>query len=186
MKPDMHEAWCNWSLVLDDAAGVASPAEAAALVADAVEKAREALVLASHAGTPDIGDYRRRLGRALAARARVELAAGNLGSAQTALREAVGPDLLGPDERREVVVSLAKEFLEETTADFFWQVLADLREQGLGEDAEALAPIEAAVEYWQREGDEAVLERLNPEVREITEEIVRRGERAEGEGGKTD
>jgi hypothetical protein len=116
----------------------------------------------------------------------MHLAGGNLGSAQTALREAVGPDLFGPDERREVVVSLAKEFLEETTADFFWQVLADLREQGLGEDAEALAPIEAAVEYWQREGDEAVLERLNPEVREITEEIVRRGERAEGEGGKTD
>jgi DNA-binding MarR family transcriptional regulator len=181
-----RQAWYDWSLALERWAELEAPPGATRLVEDAVEKARKALELAGGADAANIGDYRARLANALTGQARMHLAGGNLGSAQTALREAVGPDLLGPDERREVVVSLAKEFLEETTADFFWQVLADLREQGLGEDAEALAPIEAAVEYWQREGDEAVLERLNPEVREITEEIVRRGERAEGEGGKTD
>ncbi|MBM3475689.1 MAG: MarR family transcriptional regulator [Armatimonadetes bacterium] len=183
IAPHDHQAWYNWSLALQQSARAARGEAGCRFAVEAVDRARRALSLACAAQGTEIRDCSVRLSRALVERGRLELVAGNLGSAQTALREALGPDLLTQGERRFAATWLAREFLEETTAGFFRQVLADLREQGLGEDAEALAPIEAAVEYWQRGGDEAVLERLNPEVREITEEIVRRGERSEGERG---
>ena len=38
-----------------------------------------------------------------------------------------------------------------------------------------LEPFVRAVEYWQRGKDAEVLDRLNPEVREIVEEIIAGG-----------
>jgi 3-hydroxyisobutyrate dehydrogenase-like beta-hydroxyacid dehydrogenase len=46
----------------------------------------------------------------------------------------------------------------------------------VNEETELLAPFREAVGYWLAGGDEEVLERLNPETRELVAKVLRLGE----------
>jgi hypothetical protein len=47
-----------------------------------------------------------------------------------------------------------------------------MKERGMNDELALLAPFDKAVEYWQKGKDEEVLDRLNPEVRELVEQII--------------
>ena len=51
-----------------------------------------------------------------------------------------------------------------------------MRARGMEQELGMLEPYVKAVEYWQKGRDAEVLDRLNPEVRELVEQIIRRGD----------
>ena len=117
---------------------------------------------------------------------------GDTGRAQTHFAEALG---VVPDAKQNAAFRALSVFFRqaarEDRADFCAELLEMIRERGLERVLAALEPFAKAVEYWQKGGDAEVLERLNPEMREIVEEIIqgKRGdeerreeeERSEGE-----
>ena len=49
-------------------------------------------------------------------------------------------------------------------------------EKSLHEEVHLLSPLAIACEYWQKGEDAKILDRLNPELREVVEDIIKRSE----------
>ena len=79
----------------------------------------------------------------------------------------------------EVLVAIARP----EHAEFCGWALAQLDERGFGKVLGLLAPFAAAVEYWLDGSDAEVLDRLNPEMREVVERIIEHGEADAASGG---
>jgi len=182
VKPDLHEALASWASGLLGLAAKQTPEERGGTVTEAAAKAREALAQTPTAAHPNVPGYLSVLGRACMAQAGIAAARGDLSTARAALAEGVASLDVDTEARRRALVGLFRRGLSEGTAGFFSWVMGLLRDRGLGEDVEVLAPFQAAIAYWQQGREAKVLERLNPEVREIVEEIIRRGEQKEEAG----
>jgi hypothetical protein len=101
------------------------------------------------------------------------IVAGNHGDALQAFAAAL--DQLPQAERPRALEELVDFFrlvTREDTTGLCAQFLDALRERGMEEELATLEPFAKAVEYWQKGKDAEVLDRLNPEVRRIVEQIV--------------
>ncbi len=75
------------------------------------------------------------------------------------------------------LVSFCSCIAREEHADICHRLLAILEERGMTDELALLVPFAHAVEYWRKGKDMEVLDRLNPEVRELVEAIIRKGEK---------
>ena len=64
------------------------------------------------------------------------------------------------------------EVLSRQRVQFYEGILVLLHERGLKDEAELLTPFTIAAEYWENGDDAEVLDRLNPEVRKLVEQII--------------
>lgn len=73
---------------------------------------------------------------------------------------------------REAILLFFRKIAEERTAEQLAIFLDMMRERSMADELEMLMPFAKAVEYWQKGKDEEVLDRLNPEIREMVEKII--------------
>lgn len=184
IKPDLHEALNNWGDALWALARTKSGTQLEALLEAAAAKIAEALRLASSAEANDAAAFYcahllsltlRRCANAVATR--------NLGQARSLFSQAMvlmqqaRQDLAGPP-----IVWFFEHLATYGTATLYAEFLDAIRARGMDRELPLLEPFVKAAEYWQKGRDAEVLDRLNPEVREIVEEIIRRGEKKDGVG----
>ncbi|HIE53476.1 MAG TPA: hypothetical protein EYP85_17120 [Armatimonadetes bacterium] len=108
------------------------------------------------------------------ARSQAALAAQNWGTAREAFHTAL--EQAREVERRKwwaALVNYFRAILGEETAAQVGELLTLLEREGFTDEVELLAPFRYAVEYWRRGRDMEVLDRLNPEVRTVVEDIVK-------------
>ena len=77
------------------------------------------------------------------------------------------------DRARREIVAFFRKVTKEESAEQCRGFMEMMKNRGLNDELELLAPFDWAVEYWQKGKDEEVLDRLNPEVRKLVEQIVR-------------
>jgi len=178
-----HEALYNWSLGLHALALTKAAVEQDRLLEAASEKMIEAIEVASLLGhRQDAASYSGNLVHFILVRCANAIEQQHAGRARELFALALGRvpqagDRLARDEfagffhyilshcvLREEILILCSQFFEV------------MRERGMERELGVLEPFAKAVEYWQKDKDAEVLDRLNPEVREIIEEIIRKGE----------
>ncbi len=64
-------------------------------------------------------------------------------------------------------------FLAKDNVNIYFELEKILREQKAEDELKLLYPISKVYEYWQSNEDAEVLDRLNPEVREVVEDILK-------------
>lgn len=182
LKPDLHEAANNWGGTLAEFAEMHHGTQRDRLLDEALGKVGLAVDMAGQAGDSE----RERFYSAHSVHVSLHacafaVAAANLGRARETFAAAAErlPDA-APDLAGRALVGLLQRICRPGHLAFCAQALERLREGGLDEYAELLEPFRIAVEYWQRDRDAEVLDRLNPEVRELVEDVIERGEQ-EGE-----
>jgi tetratricopeptide (TPR) repeat protein len=74
----------------------------------------------------------------------------------------------------ERLLKFFKDFISKENTIYFYELYNILNEKSFEEEVELLSPFAIASEYWQKNEDAEVLDRLNPEVREIVEEIIKK------------
>lgn len=89
-------------------------------------------------------------------------------------------DLAKTDGVLENAIRFFARVTREETAATCGDLLETLEQHQLSEELGALAPFKLAVEYWRRDHEHEVLDRLNPEVREIVESIIQQGSSGRG------
>jgi DNA-binding MarR family transcriptional regulator len=181
VKPDEHDAFNNWGAALTDLAKLRSGEERAALLDSAREKLAQAIRHASAAGAEDVAAlYRANFAHGALLQCASFLEDRCINEVRQTFAEVV--ERLPGAQEDEAVSVLGGFFLRlahPETAPLLAELLDVLRERGLDRFVGELEPFARAAEYWQKGDDAEVLDRLNPEVREIVEEIIRRGEERE-------
>ncbi len=74
----------------------------------------------------------------------------------------------------QVLVEFFSNFIANKHSEFFFELYELLMENSLQEEAELLKPMAIVCDYWQKGEDAEVLDRLNPELRELVEDIIKR------------
>ena len=67
-------------------------------------------------------------------------------------------------------------FVSKQHAGLFFDFYDILKEKTLEEEVRLLSPFAIACEYWEKNEDAEVLDRLNPEWREVVEDIIKKSE----------
>jgi tetratricopeptide (TPR) repeat protein len=75
------------------------------------------------------------------------------------------------------LVALINDFFLKENTPFFDEILGILKKKKLQEEIGLLQPYAIACEYWQKDEDAEVLEKLNPELREMVETIINKSEK---------
>jgi len=70
------------------------------------------------------------------------------------------------------LLKLFGSFLSKSNVNVYVELEKILREHAAEDELKLLFPISKVYEYWQRDEDPEVLDRLNPEVREVVEDIL--------------
>ena len=76
------------------------------------------------------------------------------------------------EQWQQYLLKLFKSFLAKQNVAIYIELEQLLLDQGAQDDLQLLFPISRVYEYWRQNEDPEVLDRLNPEVREIVEEIL--------------
>jgi tetratricopeptide (TPR) repeat protein len=177
IKEDDHEAANNWGGALAELAAMEQGAEADSLLHDALVRIGRAAELARRDAPDQVGFYSAHFVHVALGRCGRALAEGNEGTAREMWSAAVDrlPEAR-PDLARTEVVLFLTTAASPGSARACGEMLEELDGRGLGDLRGLLDPFAKAFEYWQGGRDAEVLDRLNPEVREIVEQIVRGGE----------
>jgi tetratricopeptide (TPR) repeat protein len=81
---------------------------------------------------------------------------------------------------RERLLLFFDKVVSERNVPVFFELYDSLIEKSLEEEIELLRPFAIACEYWRKNEDAEVLDRLNPEVREVVEDIIRKSGEQKG------
>ena len=84
----------------------------------------------------------------------------------------------------EYLIDLFGSFLGRENIEIYFELERILRKQGNEDDLKLLFPIAKAFEYWSKNEDAEVLDRLNPEVREVVEDILKKAENKKNTKGE--
>lgn len=79
----------------------------------------------------------------------------------------------------EVLIDYFRKIVSEKRFGIVKELLSMAQEKGLKDEVALLQPFVTANLYWEKGRDAEVLDRLNPEVREIVEEIIKRADERE-------
>ena len=175
IKPDDYEALNNWGSALSAFARLKEGGEREELQVSALSKVATACSLAKSAH--DEGSLyfysAHYIHIALMACADA-LLSDDRGRARTLFGEALERYLEADRDRaRREIVAFFRKVTKEESAEQCRGFMEMMKNRGLNDELELLAPFDWAVEYWQKGKDEEVLDRLNPEVRKLVEQIVR-------------
>ena len=179
IKPDKREALNNWGAALAALARTKPGAEQDALFEAAQAKVRRALDVARAAADAEpAAFYAAHLVHLGLRRAAVAFDRADTGQGRAHFLDALE---LFTDAEQDLAVGELTAFMRaaatEDQAELCTELLDAMRERGMERELGLLEPFAKAVEYWQKGRDAEVLDRLNPEMREIVEQIIR------GEGG---
>ena len=183
IRPDVHKPLYAWGTALADLARTKTGAERDALFEAAQAKVGRALDIARGAADAESATlYAAHLVLLALVRTALAVAAGDAGQMRAHFQDALA---LPPEARQDLVDSEFTWFFRvaarEQSAALCAELLDAMRERGMERELAFLEPFAKAVEYWQKGKDAEVLDRLNPEMREIVEQIIR----GEGGGGHT-
>lgn len=172
VKPDMHTAYFNWIITLWHRARNAEANRQEDLYHQTLKKAGEALVAAREDDK-----------RSKAAKIHVEVAleasktafgrnslAVGLSNFRVALTHFV---LLKPDVRTKLLVDFFRGLASRERAEWLTRCIGVLNENNLVNELGILEPFSIAFDYWKQGVNVEVLDRLNPEMRELVEGIIR-------------
>jgi tetratricopeptide (TPR) repeat protein len=81
-------------------------------------------------------------------------------------------NVAGKQEWVEALLGLFAAFFSKSRTEIYFKMEEMLREKGGHEQVRLLRPISKAYEFWRSGENPEILDRLNPEVREIVEEIL--------------
>jgi hypothetical protein len=73
----------------------------------------------------------------------------------------------------QVLVEFFSNFIAKYHCEFFFELYELLKKKSLQKEAELLKPMAVVCDYWQKGEDAEVLDRLNPELRELVEDIIK-------------
>lgn len=76
----------------------------------------------------------------------------------------------------QVLVEFFSNFIAKNHSEFFFELYELLKKESLQKEAELLKPMAFVCEYWQKGEDAEVLDRLNPELRELVEDIIKKSQ----------
>lgn len=71
-----------------------------------------------------------------------------------------------------VLVLFFTDSLDKNTADVCSELLLKIQKKSFFNEEEFLLPFQYAIDYWLNNNNEEILDRLNPELREIVEQII--------------
>ena len=172
VKPDMHVAHFNWVLTLLCRARNAEANHQETLYHQTLQKAGEALV-----AVPE-GDVRSK-----AAKVHVEVALeaskkaidrNSLAVALSTFRAALTHfALLKTEVRTKLLVDFFRSLASRERAEWLTGCIGVLKENHFGNELGILEPFSIAFDYWKQGENVEVLDRLNPEMRELVEGIIR-------------
>jgi len=177
IKADKHEAFNNWGNALSDWARDETGHEQARLLEQAVEKVAAAFRLAGKNGNASAAAfYAAHMVHLLLNQCKSSIAADNRGDALRMFSSVLGwLHRAEVESRSRELVLFFRYALCEKTASLCSTMLDDLATGAFDAEAELLNPFREAVNYWTSGKNEEVLDRLNPEMRKLVEEIVRGG-----------
>ncbi len=175
LKPDLPVALNNWGNALAELAYTKSGAEQEHQLLVACDKYKKAIQIAkSQKPASAILFYSSNLVSTSLDRCALAVGAENLGDARELFTDAL--DYLPKahiKSSRKALVRFFSAVLTERTAPFCAQLFDAMREQNMENELNLLAAFVTATDYWLKGKDEEVLDRLNPEVREIVEDIIK-------------
>jgi len=181
VTPDKHEALYNWGTALASLAGEKSGPERRELLNKAIAKLSPALDLVRAArDAKNLALYSARALRLRLMSSWAAVVEDNRGDARRHFQNALKhlPDATVSRIARELALFF-RQILTPASAEMCAELLEMMRSAGLQAELEAVAPFVHAVEYWQKGEDLEVLDRLNPEVRSLVEDIIRGPEKPE-------
>jgi Tfp pilus assembly protein PilF/predicted transcriptional regulator len=176
VKVDFHEALNNWGNDLGNLARTKEGAEQEELFEDSLQKISQAIKIASSQEDQErAAFYSAHFVHVNLLRCEIAIKAENSGQARRIFD--IMLDHL-PQAREDLalheLLTFFRNVLDEQTARICAELFALMRDGNMDKVLGVLEPISVAVEYWQedeRTRDE-VLDRLNPEVREVVEAII--------------
>ncbi len=176
IKPDLHEALNNWGTDLGYLARTKEGAEQEHLFESSLQKINEAIRIAllqkNREGTTF---YSAHFTHIALLRCEIAIKAENIGQARNMFSLAL--DQL-PRAREDLALheffTFFKNVLIEQTAGICAELFSLMQKRNLEKLLGVLEPVGKAVEYWQKDKQarDEVLDRLNPEVREVVEAII--------------
>jgi tetratricopeptide (TPR) repeat protein len=174
IKPDMHEALNNWGNALSSLAEKKKGDEQKHIFVDALDKVDLAIQLSeSLEKSPDTAFYSAHFIHISLALTSLEIERDNRGEALKFFERALDrfPNA-EPELAREEIAAFFRRSLDERTAEICGDLLGLMDNRKMVDELALLSPFASAIEYWQKGKDEEVLDRLNPEVRQLVEKIL--------------
>ena len=174
IAPDLLQGLTNLGRALANVARTESVEDRELTLREAYTCLHRAVEVASAANRTDSAAFRFLI-RVLLLQCATALQADNVGHARTLFLEALDRVEEAGDchlvcEFHEFFRLVTRESRRAVCGEF----LEEMRRRGMERELGILDPFAHALEYWGRGKDAEVLDRLNPEVREVVEEIVRR------------
>lgn len=185
IETDFHVALNNWGLSLAGLASTKSGDERFELEDRAREKILSAIEIVDSADTmplPNPSYYRAHLVHQILNACAYGMECQEYDRIRRLFSEALDHVTLASDEL--VWREIARYFMatvSEATAALCEELFEMIRQRAMEQELDLLEPFVVAVEFWRRDRDPEVLDRLNPEVREIVEEIVENADSRETE-----
>jgi hypothetical protein len=183
IAPQNHEVINNWGVALSDLALLNEGSEREDLLVKAAKRVEEALAVARSAQNKNgLRRYATHLFHIELLRCEGAVEKANFGNARNFFHDALDrmPNVEQSVATRELT-DFFRRSAREKTAGLCAGFLDEMRDRRLEHEVGVLEPFARAVEYWQSDEDAEVLDRLNPEVREVVEQIIAQGERPIGE-----
>ncbi|MBI1924123.1 AAA family ATPase [Candidatus Poribacteria bacterium] len=174
VKPDKHEALNNWGIALRDLAQTKTGIEQAHLLEIARGKVHKAIQIATSQGNQArVAFYSTNFVYFALYGCASAIEAENLGDARHLFNAAL--DVLPqaePERAHEDLVTFFRRVVREERADFCGALLDAMRARGRERELGVLEPFAIAIQYWKSGKDAEILDRLNPEVRQLVEAII--------------
>jgi Tfp pilus assembly protein PilF len=182
IKPDVYKTLNNWGNALSALAGMKEGGEREELQASALSKVATACSLAKSAHDErSLSFYSAHYIHVAMTACADALRSDDRGRARALFGEALEkyPEA-DHDRARKEIVAFFRKVTREESAEQCRGFMEMMKKRDMNDELALLTPFDKAVEYWQKGKDEEVLDRLNPEVRKLVEQIIRNPS-----GGKT-
>jgi tetratricopeptide (TPR) repeat protein len=175
VKPGSPVVLDNWGNALADLAESKTGNEQGRLLEMASQKVSEAIQLAIARGEQDkVAFYHAHFVRIVLLRCLLAVEREDRGTARELFALALEHSRLGdPESVRRALTEFFQNATREPHVSMCEELFGVMHQKGMVQEAALLLPFAKAVEYWRKGKDEEVLDRLNPEVREIVEAIIR-------------
>jgi len=177
-KSDFHETFYFWGMTLLSLSYIKKDYdEKDQLLRDAIEKLEKAISIVSNLKLEkDEKFYGKNLVRVIIARYVLSIRNRNMGLAIKLYGAILDQQkLLGKEEYSEIVVNLFESIVNEQNMEICEQLFNMIKERNLMDIYELLTPYAKAVEFWKEKDENKraeILDTLNPELRQIVEEII--------------
>jgi hypothetical protein len=177
-KSDFHETFYFWGMTLLSLSYIKKDYdEKDQLLRDAIEKLEKAISIVSNLKLEkDEKFYGKNLVRVIIARYVLSIRNRNMGLAIKLYGAILDQQkLLGKEEYSEIVVNLFESIVNEQNMEICEQLFNMIKERNLMDIYELLTPFAKAVDFWKEKDENKraeILDTLNPELRQIVEEII--------------